>query len=267
MTVTTGIDSIVDGVESGDRMGSDNVRTVFARWGHLPDPSFRVLLFMALVSMDNDDPPWFCLGQEALALALGRMIPEKPATSDTSKRAEEYRKARDADFRAVKRALTPLFRDKVVETLRSPGPGVKAVYGLHLDAPNGGRAVSPTGDVSWQDGGRSVAERGTPDVPRVGGGQGGVSFEIKGLQRMSNTKTKSPLPGTSPGAVDNSPPENDDELLEMRYSDAQRILGSLPDLGAEYMNQLAAIEGLRNRVIAAAAVAQSNPHHREGKTS
>jgi hypothetical protein len=33
------------------------------------------------------------------------------------------------------------------------------------------------------------------------------------------------------------------------------------------MNQLAAIEGLRNRVIAAAAVAQSNPHHREGKTS
>ena len=84
---------------------------------------------------------------------------------------------------------------------------------------------------------------------------------------MPNTKTKSPLPGTSPGAVDNSPPENDDELLEMKYSDAQRILGSLPDLGAEYMNQLAAIEGLRNRVIAAAAVVQSNPHHREGKTS
>jgi len=31
----------------------------------------------------------------------------------------------------------------------------------------------------------------------------------------------------------------------------------LPDLGAEYLNKFAEIEGLRNRVIAAAALAQN----------
>jgi len=41
------------------------------------------------------------------------------------------------------------------------------------------------------------------------------------------------------------------------YPQARDFLAKLPDLGAEYLNKFAEIEGLRNRVIAAAALAQN----------
>jgi DNA-binding transcriptional ArsR family regulator len=80
----------------------------------------QILVYMALVSIDDDSRPWFGMGHEALAEhALGRPAP-----------------ITDSDIRAVERAITPLRRAGAIETdrrasVRRDGPST-ARYRLVL---------------------------------------------------------------------------------------------------------------------------------------
>ncbi len=73
-------------------MGASNALKALHRWsGKVPGASMIVLTYMALVSKDKDDWPWYGNGQEAVAeFGLGRPNPDR------------------TDLRAVQRALTPL---------------------------------------------------------------------------------------------------------------------------------------------------------------
>lgn len=116
-------------------MGAGNVKAVFATWQHVvPDPAFRVLVYMALVAQDNDKPPLYWGGREALAMCLGRSTPHS-----------------SADWRAVSRAIRQLVDDGAIELDRGPSPVSNARYRVVLlrstgDAPrhlNSGRVTTP----------------------------------------------------------------------------------------------------------------------------
>lgn len=74
-------------------MGAQNALSALRRWsGKVPGASMVALIYMALVSKDKDDWPWYGGGQEAIAeFGLGRYNPDR------------------TDLRAVQRALGPLF--------------------------------------------------------------------------------------------------------------------------------------------------------------
>jgi hypothetical protein len=222
-------------------MGTENVKLVFARWVHLPHASFRILNFMALVTMDEDNPPVYWRGREPLAYALGRMTPPRPADSDKSARAEEFRRARRADFEAVKVAMRPLAKAGVAEVVQQAAPGRNAVIALHLHAATGkaepverGRPDLSTGKASPS--GTGKAEPTPEEEPPYGG------FPLEDQ------------PGTKPGSKSPQVP-NSPATAEMNYATANEILSRLPDLGAEYMTRVEEIDGYHNRVIAAASIA------------
>lgn len=222
-------------------MGIENVKLVFARWVHLPHGSFRLLTFMALVTMDEDQPPVYWGGREPLAYALGRITPPAPEDSDTSARAADYRRARRADFEAVKVAFRPLAKAGVAEVLQAAAPGRNAVYALHLGAGTGKAEPVERGRLSLSTGKAEPAEWGRPGLPpRREPPYGGFPSED---QRGSSSGTKSPRVVNSPAPV------------EMNYATANEILSRLPDLGAEYMSRVSDIDGYHNRVIAAASIA------------
>ncbi len=105
-------------------MGAGNVGLAYARWGHLPRAPFRVLAYMALRSLDDDDPPMFWGGRESLAVALGRLVPK--AEDDESKRQ------RKAAFEAVKEMTTALKKAGAIEQVEAARPKRNAVYALNL---------------------------------------------------------------------------------------------------------------------------------------
>lgn len=101
-------------------MGATNALDAFRRYGgKVPATSLAVLLYMALVSKDRDDWPYYRQGQHAIAeFALGRSNPC------------------DADLRAVQRAMKPLLDIGAVTVeragaARSDG-NVTARYRLNL---------------------------------------------------------------------------------------------------------------------------------------
>lgn len=98
-------------------MGARNVSAVFTFWSHLDAGPFRVLAYMALVTKDDDDPPRYWGGWEALARALGRDL-----TSGT----------KAAHQRSVVRAVAALRDARALETARSSGPSTRAEYTLCL---------------------------------------------------------------------------------------------------------------------------------------
>ncbi len=73
-------------------MGATNALLALKRWsGKVPGASMLALTYMALVSKDKDDWPWYGNGQEAIAeFGLGRPNPDR------------------TDLRAVQRAIGPL---------------------------------------------------------------------------------------------------------------------------------------------------------------
>lgn len=84
-------------------MGATNAMLAYQLYaGRVPATSMQLLAYMALVSKDSDDRPWFGQGYEGLAVfALGRPAP-----------------TREADLRAVERAMKPLLDIGAIVTER-----------------------------------------------------------------------------------------------------------------------------------------------------
>jgi hypothetical protein len=202
-------------------MGYANVSLVYARWGHLPDRPFRLLVFMALRTRDEDDPPLFWEGREACAAALGRMVPDEPVVNDRSPRAEDFRRLRRNDFEAVKTAIRALTAAGAVRLDSGGYRGATAAYSLHLNAGKG--KAEPV-------------ERGRTSLPPTEEPPTGVQDED------TKTKPRSPHVGNSPGAE------------EIDFGKAKAILDSLPDKGSELLTQVKGIGGFENRHIAAARI-------------
>jgi hypothetical protein len=232
-------------------MGVRNVGLVYARWVHLPDRSFRALTYMALRSLDDDDPPMFWGGREELAFALGKIVPPEPADSDLSARAEQYRKQRASDFQAVKMAVMKLTSVNVVTLERKSRGGLPAMYALHLALGLGYDGPTPpsTTDVPLQY--AEPTPSGTSGVP-LAGGVGGVTFGTKEEQTEGDKEINSSKVSKSPA----NPSE-----IALTPEIARGILGRLPDLGQEYLTRLAGIDGMHNRYVAAASlVVAEHPH-------
>lgn len=119
-------------------MGAGNVSLVYLRWASLPDRPFRLLAYMALVSMDTDCPPRFWGGYPSLARALGRNTPDDTPKNPT----DGERKARNADFEAVRLGMKVLLESGPVSILVPKAPGRSAVYALDLGFNTPGQAWS-----------------------------------------------------------------------------------------------------------------------------
>ncbi len=90
--------------------------------GKVPLSSMQILVYMALVSRDGDESPWFSQGRSALAEnALGRV----PGAASEK-----------ADHQAAERAMKPLFAIGAITTDRRASPrrdgSGTARYRLHL---------------------------------------------------------------------------------------------------------------------------------------
>lgn len=104
-------------------MGASNALRAYLKFaGQVPATSMQVLAYMALVSKDADEYPWYSQGHEAIAqFALGR-------------REHEFT---DSDLKAVQRAIRPLFDAKAITLERRGamrrGTPSTARYRLELD--------------------------------------------------------------------------------------------------------------------------------------
>lgn len=150
----------------------------------VPPLAMSALAYMALVSMDADDKPWFSLGSEVLAvMALGRA-----PLAETGGEKEDAR-ARKAMEHACERALKPLFAAGAITTARhSSGHPDKphwAKYRLWLTAPapdnarsprhrsdraapHGNRGVQTNGGQAPEDFPEDAPPHGNRGVPEVG---------------------------------------------------------------------------------------------------
>jgi hypothetical protein len=233
---------ICDGSEGG-AMGASNVMTAYLRWSHLPDRAFRALVYMALVSMDADREPRYYAGREALIEnGLGRRLPPIPAVSDTSARANEFRKARAADYQAAKVVVGQLIKAGAIVLDTAPARKRSAEYVLTLDSPTG--YVSPTerGTLNVPTGYVSPTERGTLNVPPRRDPPTGDPLTEEQLGTLEETNL---------GISVNSP------VNSFVYKSAKEFLASLPDLGREYLDRIPQELSPSQRVIAAAALARS----------
>ncbi|GAA1786221.1 hypothetical protein GCM10009735_16820 [Actinomadura chokoriensis] len=110
-------------------MGAGNAKAAMHMWRNLSHASMRAFVHMALVSLDDDLPPVYFAGREALAMALGRTIP--PEDDDPAVIRE-----RRAAFRVVDRALKDLTDAGAIELVRASAPGGRnARYALNLTGP------------------------------------------------------------------------------------------------------------------------------------
>jgi hypothetical protein len=105
-------------------MGSNNALAAYRLYaGKVPPTSLSVLIYMSLVTLDRNDEPSWWEGHEILAVrCLGSPEPVP-----------------DARLRAIRRAITPLFRVGAITTVRrSSGHGHTSItvrYRLWLTDP------------------------------------------------------------------------------------------------------------------------------------
>ena len=152
-------------------MGASNALRAYSTYAARVSPaSLSVLVYMALVSMDKDAEPWWSQGHEILAaIPLGRRGP-----------------IRNADLRAVERAITSLFEAGAITVDKHssghPGNSQHVRYRLWLTHP------AP-------DENRRVENRAAPDENRRAPGDGTrrkvVSHPTKtvGLRRQRRTRS------------------------------------------------------------------------------
>jgi hypothetical protein len=108
-------------------MGASNVQAVYTYWGDLPDVAFRLLTYMALRSLDADDPPEFWEGREHLVNATGR--PMRRGPKDAGKTPELLGRL---DYESVRAAIAQLIAAGAISRVRKGAPGRTARYALHL---------------------------------------------------------------------------------------------------------------------------------------
>jgi hypothetical protein len=136
-------------------MGAKNVAAAYLKFaGQVPSTSLVCLVYMALVSMDRDESPWYGEGHAALAEhALGRPAP-----------------ITRADIKAVERAITPLLAVKALVADRRAAKridgGNTVRYRLQLDV--GPDVPRKTGEVKQDIDHQRPPENG-PHVPRKTG--------------------------------------------------------------------------------------------------
>ena len=174
-------------------MGAGNVSLVYLRWARLPDRPFRLLAYMALVSMDTDMPPRFWGGYPSLARALGRNTPD-----EVSKNASEAeKKARNADFEAVRLGMKVLLGSGPVSVLVAGAPGRSTVYALDLGFNTPGQAwASPQGNPGLHPRLGLASPQAWPgDLGGVGGET--LQEELRN-NRGTDEETKSPKVSSSP---------------------------------------------------------------------
>lgn len=94
-----------------------------------------LLLFMAHTALDADVPPRYFASREQSALALGRMVPERPTPDDA--RAAQMDAERAAAFQRVKTATQGLVRAGAIRSLRRGREGQRAEYALTFGAVDG----------------------------------------------------------------------------------------------------------------------------------
>jgi hypothetical protein len=102
-------------------MGAGNVVLVVSNWFLVPDPAFRVLVQMALISLDRDTPPRYFGGRTPLLRVMGRDS-DHPSPSD---------------YQALKRAIATLVDNGVVSVDKPATKTRAAVYSLHLSGTSG----------------------------------------------------------------------------------------------------------------------------------
>lgn len=136
-------------------MGARNVAEAYLAWaGKLPPLSMTVLVYMALVSRDADERPWYSQGYAALAEhALGRKVVDRAA------------------LKAVERALAPLLEAGAVVTERKASTrrdgASTARYRLMLDAVDAPRIPGVDDDLQRGPGETSRTPDSVPDAPRI----------------------------------------------------------------------------------------------------
>lgn len=181
-------------------MGAKNVGQVFTQWGHLPGTPFRLLVYMALRSLDADALPRYWGGRDDLARALGR---ELPPDTDDSPAAERQR---TAAYKAVKVAVRQLVDCKAIAPLRRAYSGQRQEWAL---------ALRPA------EGDQTSSKRGTETVPQSRSPQEGKGYENRPPEGYENRPPKGVRKPSPQGVVQednrsNNPPPAVGELQDRR---------------------------------------------------
>ena len=199
-------------------MGAGNVKAAYVVWAsHLRDPAFRLLVFMAVTALDEDNPPQFSGGQETLAIGLGR---RPPLTI--------------ADQRAIDRAMGQLRAIGAISRVQHSAPGSTARHQLNL-SPDAARRVNKP--ISESDTRRHV----TGEHPTHGGGdtrRDGTERPTRGdrtsdaARRTEENQEPSRLtddePITSSTPVETREPElGDEQVVISRLTGAERARAEL----------------------------------------
>jgi hypothetical protein len=254
-------------------MGAGNVAVVLTVWSpRLNDRPFRVLVQMALTSLDDQAPPRYWGGWAALATAAGALVPEGCHTCPECPACQ-------AAQRVVRRAVAQLVAAGALRRTDRPRRGRNAEYELlihttpdaHLPpsryGPGPGRhrtpgvrqpttpapVENPTGTEEDETDHRTPGVRPPPDArcPVSTGRSASAPPDARRPAAIQEKKEKEQEQGpgtTSPQATD--PPAAVDE-----YQAAVTILAARPDLGVTYTSQVPGHLSLREQVIAAARLA------------
>lgn len=128
-------------------MGAGNVGKVYGQWSGLEHRPFRALAYMALVSLDRDNPPKYWAGRDDLATALGYPMPEEPADDDQSQEAAVAREVRARGHNAVKKVTGDLVKQGALLRMRQGNFRSHAVFALLFPATEGTFQGLPTETV------------------------------------------------------------------------------------------------------------------------
>lgn len=209
-------------------MGAGNVKLAYARWPDLPDLPFRLLVYMAVVSMDEDAQPSFWGGWESLALAGGRLVP--PACDD-----KEVVKVRRAALKAVNGAIGKLLDRGAIVVKTAAAPGRNTTYVLNFAYRTVHAERAPSRDAGQSNGSRSADTTVHPQ-PTNGSPSAGLTVhpqrEPEEYEEQVRTQPEEEIAGvdltvTGPRANDaDANPDSSDAVLVPRLRLVAPTVGS-----------------------------------------
>ncbi|WP_168220927.1 hypothetical protein [Actinomadura sp. WMMA1423] len=164
------------------------MKAVYDQWSTLPNTAFRLLVYMALVSLDADDPPMFWGGRADLVAALGRELPDEDDESP------EAALARQAAFKAVRDATNQLAKRGAICLVRAARGGRRQKWALNLrrSQVHENRADSGSGEEAADEnrapeGDENRAQRRTKNVQEVHEDRAPIEKEPRGDRRISQS--------------------------------------------------------------------------------